>query len=84
MSDEDLTSLLETIKEDTGTIPGVEDSEDVSVSELSEEQMADAREALANQQQQFFQQSMRTRIDEMMKSGDGAQIMQNLFAAKSA
>ncbi len=84
MSDEDLTSLLEMIKEDTGTIPGVEDSEDLSVSELTEEQLNAARETLSEQQQERFQSSMRTRIDEMMKTGDGAYIMENLVAAKSA
>ncbi len=80
MSDEDLTSLLEMIKKDTGTIPGVENSEDVSVSELTEEQLSNARDALAGHQQERFQSSMRTRIDEMMKTGDGAQIMSNLLA----
>lgn len=84
MSDEDLTSLLEMIKADTGTIPGVEDSENLSVSELTEEQLATARETLSTQQQERFQGSLRTRIDEMMKNGDGAQVMGNVLASASA
>lgn len=60
MSDDALTSLLEKIQEETGSIPGIEDSESTDVSSLTSEQLQSAREALVEMMQQ--------RMEEMMQS----------------
>lgn len=60
MSDDSLKSLLEKIQEDTGSIPGIENSESTEVSSLSEEQLQTARDALT--------EMMQKRIEEMMQS----------------
>lgn len=46
MSEDELFSLLEEIQAETGSIPGVEDSETLEVSSLTEEQMEAAKVAL--------------------------------------
>ena len=60
MSKDDFITLLEKIKEETGAIPGIADSESTEVSSLTEEQIQDARDALA--------EMMKKRIEEMMQS----------------
>lgn len=57
MSDDDLKSLLTDIQEKTGSIPGLEDSEDTDVSSLTDEQLQNARDALMEQ--------MKKRMEEM-------------------
>lgn len=46
LSDDSLKSFLESIKEKTGSIPGIEDSESIEVSSLTDEQLQSARSAL--------------------------------------
>ncbi len=60
MSDEDLTSLLTAIQEETGSIPGIEDSESTDAATLTEEQLETARDALSDM--------MRQRMEEMMQT----------------
>lgn len=74
LSDDDLKSLLNIIKESKGNIPGLEGSDDVDIDELTDEQLDAARTALSDMQQQRFQDSMRGRVEEMMGSSLAAQV----------
>lgn len=60
MSDDNLKALLEEIKEKTGSIPGVEDSESVEVSSLTDEQLQSARDALEKTIQEQMKKMMQS------------------------
>lgn len=62
ISDDSLKTLLETIKSDTGSIPGIDDSESADIASLTDEQLQKARDTLM--------EMMQKRMDEMRQSMD--------------
>lgn len=60
MSNDSLKSLLETIKKDTGSIPGIDNSESTEVSSLSDDQLQSARDAIT--------EMMQKRLEEMSQN----------------
>jgi len=81
ISDDDLISLLDTIKSYTGSIPGIKDSESLQATDLTAEQLDSARNALVERQQEQFQNSMKQRMEEMVQNGGMAYIVSNLTAS---
>lgn len=60
LSNDDLKSILQSIQAETGSIPGIESSESIDVSALTDEQLQSARDALT--------EMMQARMEKMIQS----------------